>query len=364
MSTLEKIKKAQSIVGLLFATVLVIPFQVLILFTAIFASIDFQNNTANLAPNGIPFLVGYFVLTIVYCAGSSLVFHPKRIVSPINVQVGTAFVLSAILIINMLDTTKPTTTSQALTLIGNLSGILIVLALFLVAVGFVQFLIVRWVVGLNFDSIDRASFTVKMSPEDFLRTVGDILHDVWEFNRRKDNPKAKTNIIWVLKTRDPYGNSVVLTVGSVLGNNNKSVLVTVAYHASSLGVSKSKTASEMRNSIINDIKERLMDSKRLTLTPTDIDDHVSVKARNHALAITRSKIEITREFFQSISRYYLYALIATVIAFLAISIAFAIGLLDSGTYVGAVIVVAVALIFDLGASVRDELSRREIEEID
>jgi hypothetical protein len=221
------------------------------------------------------------------------------------------------------------------------------------------------VVGLNFENVDRASFLVEMSPKNFLKTTGDVLHDVWEFNRRKDSRKATKHIIWVLKTHDTYRNSVVLTVGSVLENENKSIIGAVAYHVGPYGISVSKTASEMRKSIIRDINGLLAENSKPSLVPTDgVDDTISRKAYTHALSVTRSKTEIASEFFRNIDWYYRFAIIFTGIAFSAVTYAYTQNFLDLNAYVGAVVVVVIAFVFEFGISLREEWERREIEEID
>lgn len=329
-------------------------------------SYNMQTATLDLSSsNNILYFAGYVILTIVYCIILSLAFHPKRIVSPINVQVGTATVLSAFLIYSQTANMRITSTIQALELFESLALATIILTFFLVAVGVFQFLVVKWVVALNFDSVDRMSFLVDGKTEEIMKILGDEFVDVWEFSRRKDNPRAKKPI-WVLKCRDPYGNSIILTLGSYSGDEKKCVLATVAYHKGLYSISESKTSSGMRVSIINDVRERLRQSDlKLSLAQMDgVDDPVSSKAYSHALASTLPKTEITKEFFRNIPRYYLYGIIATSIALLSMSAAFALHLLDSGTYVGGVIVLVVALLAELGVSLREELSRQEIEELD
>ncbi len=369
MSVWEKIQRAQSTLALFFATILIIPFQVLLFGFVLIGSYDMQTGMLDLSislSNNIPYFAIYVVLTILYCIILSLVFHPKRIVSPINIQIGTASVLSSFLIYSQIANMRITSMVQALGILGSLALTIIFLTFFLITIGIFQFLVVKLVVALNFESVDRVSFLIDGKPEKILGVLGDEFVDVWEFSRRKDNPKAKKNPIWVLKCRDPYGNSVILTLGSYLGDNKKCVLATVSYHKSLYSISRSKTSSGMRASIINDIKERLAQSNlKSSLTQMEgVDDPISFKAYSHALASTLPKTEITKEFFRNIPRYYLYGIIVTLIALVSMSVAFIAGLLDNSTYVGGVIVLIVALLAELGVSLREELSRQEIEELD
>jgi hypothetical protein len=350
MSTLEGMQKEQSTVNLFFATVLLIPFQLLVLFSMENAYLT--SDTMLLWQ-----LLGYFVMTIIYCIVTSLLFHPKRIISPINIQVGTATTFSIFKIYNTVQTT------QFMSTIGNLAGSLLFLTIFLIIIGWVQLPIVKWVIGLNFDSIDRTSFQIDGNLRDIMRILGDEFCNVWKFSRRRDNPKAKKPI-WVMKRFSLNRDFVVLAIGQS-NNKNKCILATVAFHADQYGISKTKNASEIRNSIINDIEVRLM-SSNLELNPTPLDktdDAISTIAYEHAIAGTHSKIEITKGFFRNIPRFYRYAICITFIAFVGITIVFGMKLLDLSAYIGVAVVLVIALIIELGVPLREELSR-QIEELD
>lgn len=279
---------------------------------------------------------------------------------------GVSVVISLFLIYWELANANASTTSEALALVWALAVVMLFSTFFLVMVGYLQYFIVWWVVALNFDSVDRVSFLINAKTEEVMTTLSDEFLDVWEFSRRKDNPKAKKNAVWVLKCRDTYGNRVILTIGSHSVDKNKCILATVAFHRTLYSIESSKSASGMRTSIINDVKERLLKSNpQLNLTQLDaVDDLVSSKAYSHALALTCPKTEITKEFLRNIPRYYLYGIIITLLALVFMIAAFALRFLDISTFVGAVIVLVVALLAELGVSLREELSRQEVEELD
>jgi hypothetical protein len=364
MSLIKKLRKESAPVRLFFATLPIIPIQAWLLISTITeASISrLQDTPQFFFPDTLTTGFAYFVLPIIYCIIVSLLFHPKRIVSPLWVQIGTQVIFSAIVITNVMPTADFTVPETY----GNLVGSLLLTALLAIMIGFIQEIIVKKVVALNFEDCDRVSFTVDMNPKDFLKTVGDDLRDVWEFNRKKDNPKAKPeNIIWVLRTNDSYSNYVIITVGSVRGNENKSIIATVAYHASAYGISKSENASKMRNSIIRDINGLLAENNKPTLSPTEeMDDAISVKAYNHTLAVTRPKTAIVADFFKRIRRYYLFAMIFTIVTFIATTIAWMAKVIGNSDYINSIILIGVALVVELGASLAEEWYRREEEEID
>jgi hypothetical protein len=364
--SLERIKKSQSTLSIFFATILVIPFQVLILGYALIQSLDVVTAQVSFGVDVYAYFAGYIALTVIYCIILSLSFNPKRIVSPINVQIGSSVVLSILLIAYEIRNSVANTLAEALNLLTALGIVISFLVFFLVALGFFQFFFVRWVVALNFESVDRLSYSINAKTEEVMSIMDDEFIDVWGFSRRKDNPKVKKNPIWILKCRDPYGNRVVLSVGSNSANDATSLLGTVAYQTTLYTVQSSKSALGMRTSIINDIKERLRKANaQFALTElATIDDTVSFKAYSHALASTCPKTEVTKEFFKKIPRYYLYGIIITVLAITFITGAFILGRLDVNTYIGAIIVPVIALIAELGVSLREELKSEEIEELD
>jgi hypothetical protein len=359
MQPLEKRETVQSTVGLFFATILAIPFQLLFLFLAILGLANFQATTTTLSPNGIPFLIGYFVLTIVYCAITSFLFHPKRIVSPINVQIGTAFILSLMMIWHMLET--PTTTP--ILDIMTMAIALLVFSAILIAVGFIQFLIVRWVVGLNFEGLDRVTYAINT---DF-KTVANKVIDIDFLRRYGFNRKHDVGKILVYKLRWASGESIIFTLGVDSKNNSNTILATVAYQQTLDWVCEFKQASSLRDDLITVLTKRLTEiNPSYTVTRVGLDDPISGRAYFHARNPTRSKVEITREFFKEIPRYYTYAIAITLLALIGLSVAFGLhlGNLDLNTYLGVATVIFIAFLTELGLSLREELSRKKIEDIE
>ena len=363
MSVLEKCRKEQSTVALFFATILLIPFQFMLFATALTETAISTVLTERqvVFPDTIPLIITYLLLPIVYCIVVSQLFHPKRLVSPINIQIGTITVFSIVIIYLALN--NPLLISPQG--FENLFTSVFFLDVFMGMIGFIQFIIVRWVIGLNFDSIERVSYSVNGSVRDILAILGNDFLIAHDFSRKKDKQNVE-NPIWVLKCRDPYGNSVILTIGKHNSDNDKTIIASTSYRTSLYGISKSQAATAMRTSIINDAEMRLNRSKlKLTLTPIEnVDDRVSTNAYVHSLAATRSKTEITVEFLRNIPRYYLYAIIITIIAFVGVTIAFASNLMDSNGFVGALVVIVVALIIEIGVPLRDEIVHQKIEEID
>jgi hypothetical protein len=363
VSALEREGKDYSSVGLFFATIVLVPFQVLLFATVIVENLfPLQSSVMILFPDNRLILAAYILMPIIYCTIASLLFHPKRIVSPLNVQIGTIVVFMSIMIYNALSAVPM---PNASTFIGNLIGSLLFVSVISIAVGLIQLKFVRWVIGLNLDSMDRATFLINGKPKDMLKILGDDFLSGSGLSRRKDDPKAQKPI-WILKWSDTYGNLVIFAISSQTDHDDKSILATIAFKTGQYGVSKSKRASDRRDSIINDIAARLMKSDpTLSITPVDrLDDPVSLVAQDHALVPTLSKIEITEKFFRRIPRYHLYIIAILLVALATIAVAYAMNLLDLGAFVGIVIVIVLGLLLDLGSSIREELSRKTIEELD
>jgi hypothetical protein len=366
-SLLERIRKSQTTISMFFATILIIPFQVLILGYAVIQSIDIETAKIVFPQSVYLYLIGYSVLTVIYCIVVSLLFNPKRLVSPINVQIGSAITISILIIAYELRFIESYSAAQAFAQFFAIAFIVGMSVFFLVALGYFQYFVVRWVVALNFDSVDRLSFSINAKTEEVMSALGDEFVDVWEFSRKRDNPKIKTkkSIIWILRCRDTYGNRVILTVGSDSSDDNKSILGTVAFHTTLYSIETSKSAIAMRTSILNDVRERLRKSNsEITLKQLDsTDDHVSFKAYSHALSITCPKTEVTKELLRRIPRYYVYGIAITCISLVLITGTYAFRILDLSTYVGAALVLVIALIAEFGVPLHEEL-KQEVEELD
>jgi hypothetical protein len=121
----------------------------------------------------------------------------------------------------------------------------------------------------------------------------------------------------------------------------------------------------MRNSIVRDINGLLRENNKSNLVPSkDVDDTISVKAYNHTLAVTRAKTAILADFFNRIRRYYLFAMIFTVVIFGAMTLGYMTKVITLNDYINSSIIVGIALVFELGASLAEEWRSREEEESD
>ena len=361
MVTLEKLKKEYNTISMFFATILIIPFQTLLFIPVSMDSLSaLENSEMSLFPESQFVMVIYVLLPIFYCIIVSLFFHPKRLISPINVQIGTVIVYSTIVIYH-----SSTLVDLTFTTYLNLFGSIFILASIAIMIGIFQFIIVRWVVGLNLDSVDRSSYIINGKLKDIMKALDGDFISVWGLSRRKENPKAKKPI-WILKRKDIFNNHIIIAIGSHPENEEKCILATTSFHLSNLGISKTEKSSARRDSILNDIECRLKKTGlQLSIIPiTEINDTISYRAYAHAIKVTNSKIDIVKGFFKNLPKYYKWAIIITILIFVIITVGCYLEYIDFNTYVGVVIVIIITLFIEVGSLVREELLRKNIEELD
>ncbi len=359
MRLIEKLKKGSTI-ELFFVTILIIPFQTALLFPF---TIDFlsvlQEKPMTLFHNNPMLLIGFILLPIIYCIITSLLFQPKRLVSPLNIQIGTFVIFTFMFIYRYLDVPSTSLVLSFEDLFLNLT----VIAIVIFEIGMVQFFIVWWVIGLNYDSSDRLSFIINSPPKEITKILGKKFLKTNNFTQERKYEKTN-NPTLILKCRDTFRNSIIMAFGSLQGNEDKCILATVAYHKGTSWISKSEIATERRNSIINDVKARLQQSNpNITIYPLDkVDDIVSVTTFSYIESMTNSKIEILAGFFHRITLFFKIAIFITVVMFIVLTTACYMQYLDTNTYVGVITPIIIALIIEFGVPLREELSIKKTDD--
>ncbi len=358
MSFKEKLKKSQLTISIFFATIVIVPLQAWILLPVTIQSFTaLEKIPINYFPSSSITFPAYFLLTIIYCILASLFFRPKRIISPINIQAITVVVFSFLMIYNSFQISM---TSQVFV---NIFISLIFVAMTVILIGIVQLLIVRWVTGLNDDGTDKISYLVNEKLKDVLKNIGGKNYlSSRDFNILRDGGIIDNKIL-SLRCRDNVNNFVIVSFGSLLEDNNKTIIATVAYHSDLTWVSKSKKASIQRDSIINDIKERLeKNNNNIVFTKLEtIDDLISRNAYSFIELITYSKITIIRGFFRRISRIFKFIIGITLFMFVSLTIAWYNAFIDNNTYIGIVATTVIALIIEIGITLKDEVSGKKTD---
>lgn len=364
MSFLNKLRKAESPTGLAVATLCLVPFE---LFLFIPVSLDTLRKLLNMENPPVALFaytsqifIAYLALPIIYCTIVSLLFQPKRLVSPLNIQIITFATISIYLILS--ETTK-----TPLDLAFFLAALLFFcfFGALAISVGSFQYLAVRWVIGLDFeDNLDCITYSVnadyktmatKVLHEDFLKT--------WKFNRTRGIRK-----ILLYKLHRNSGETIVLALSPDPKDESKSILATVAYQQKFSAICGWKIASNLRNDLVKVLREDLFNINFVyDLTEIDWGGLASHSAYNHAKEPACSKVGITKDFFKEvweISHYYVYAMAITVFALIGTTLGFVFRLIDPNTYLSMLAAVFLALVAELGISLREELNRKRIEEIE
>lgn len=366
MLILEKIRNAQTTTDLFFVTILPVSFHVLLLFSAVYtaavAAENAQSFILKVVLVSIPLFIGYVLLTIIYCTTFSILFRPKRIVSPVNVQIGTGIAVSFIVFYGMVAAMKATTMYQTLIFLGNLTLAMFFLTLFLVVIGAFQLIFVRWLVGLNLVGMDRKSYSIDGDVEAVDKAIREFLA-FRGYVRRSDIEKE------ILYRRpSSLSEQVILTLGQDPKNKHNSILATVAFHKGTYGIETSKFSSDFRNSTIYEMTTRLLYNERSfeinEIKDDDFGDPMSAWAYGLAYAPTLSRIpriETLGTLIERIPSFYRALIAVTIVILIGINVAFWTNFsnFDFNTYISITVGLVVALFVEAGIPLREEVFRKK-----
>ena len=217
MKILEKLEKESSTIGLVILTFLLISIQIIFFIPNLIQPIVFEENNAKIFLPTTPILIIiYFILPIIYCTIISILFKPKRILSPIYVQIGT---IAFLLFLIIFKVTISTNIQYPENLLSILISTIFLNMFFAVYIGFFQLLVIKWVVGLNFDSVDQKTYKIEgVSLDKLIEFLEKKFFNIWSFNKnkkdkiyiftRKDN-RRKTSIIISIGSQDDDKNKLI-----------------------------------------------------------------------------------------------------------------------------------------------------------
>lgn len=372
MSFLKSLRKPESTVALFFWTILWVPFQA-VLFIPISLEamfIPFNQQTLPSASNLFSFnpqvFVGYILAPIVYCSIVSLIFKPKRIVSPLHIQIG-AFVLVAS------DFVFGYYVNAPFTFVSLLSALifLVIYALIAVPIGFIQKIIVRLVIGLDYDeeNIQQVTYSCNANFET-LKTIFDpSFINAWKFKIVR-NEDTLVIIKMVLKSRLTSSTNIVLAMAPDRKNSEQSVLSIVAYRQTLNYVIGSKEDLKLIEGFYKNIRQSLFDINVVYDLTEDktVGTTESELAKLYAKQPTKSVFGLVKDPLVDVwrtSRYHAYA-IAVLIAIMAgVTLAFELKLggVDANTYLNILVLVVLVFVAELGISLRGELDQRKVRDV-
>lgn len=300
----------------------------------------------------------YLSIGFLFAIPASLAFRPKRLINPFLIQLltfvfGETVALSGLAsyhnVFYIVQNGQSTVQESALQFAVGYS----VLYLFLImVVGFVQFFVVRWVVGLNGteDDLQRRTFIFPVDyrhlaglvSERVFRSVGDL------FLRER----SRGHYIILANNPNGTGDKIVLGVSADPRDPQKSLLATVAYSVYGSSVRKTEDSSAYLEANLLYLDKQ----SGLEREETSTDNEISDRTMAFALRRTRPSLGIVRD----IPRYHTFALGFTFLLAIAMSLAyFVFKAIDITPYVDSLVLIAVAVVIEFGPLVRESLAHKE-----
>jgi hypothetical protein len=301
----------------------------------------------------------YLSIGLLFAIPASLAFRPKRMISPFWIQLLTWTLGEVVAYSNL--AAYPNVFYQFLngqtvvkqTALQFALGYSVLYLLLLMVVGFVQFFIVRWIVGLNGteNDIERRTFILSVEYKQLVRLVADrIFRSVSRVFLRE---RSRGHFVIFANNQNGAGDKIVLGVSpDPKGDPTKSLLATVAFSAGNTSISKTDEASALLESSLLYLEQKSGLKREQTSTDNDISD------RTMAFALRRTKPSLG--IVNDIPRYHLFALSFTFLLALAMSAAyFVFHAIDSTAYTDSLVLIAVAVVIEFGPLIRESLSHKE-----
>jgi hypothetical protein len=237
-------------------------------------------------PQSVSLLVTcYFFIGIVYSTSASLSFYPKRIVSPLYIQITTAAFVP--IIIWFLLSTVITPFDFVTGSLVAFSLFLFTLVIFFVA-GIGQTIVVRYLVGLNGTKQDVNSFGLIISAklEDVLKVLrSDDVIEVLNFYPRDGRRTGEHSYIF----RTPLGarQQIFIAIIEDTKDKEKTQLATISYVQRYYRTMKTgQLLEEQRRNTI----ESALKKAGITFSDDNTDSPAKLMAYTNGLSITESRL--------------------------------------------------------------------------
>jgi hypothetical protein len=230
-------------------------------------------------------VISYFIMGIIYATCFSLMaFQPKRIISPLYVQIITsAFVPILIVALQLLQPITDWVTVSSLAF-----GYFLISFVMFFAAGIGQTIVVRYLVGLNGTKEDTNSIRLLINGklEDVLKVLRrNDLQEALLLDRKEERKVREHSHIF--RTSRAANKQLFIAVIADSDDNNKTHLATVSYSQRFYGILKSGDfLEEERKHIIKFAlkKSGMMSSKDVADSPAQL------LAYYYGLAVTESKL--------------------------------------------------------------------------
>jgi len=305
----------------------------------------------------IYFIVGmYLVVALGYSIPVSLLQKPKRIISPLNIQLGTVGVFGLVMLTRFLIPF----TNYGFTMMTYIQFALswgffylIFFTLFGI-VGFYQTLFVRWWIGVNLVSLSRQTFRINAN---FAKVRKQLLTenfvDFFHFRIREDSEN-----LLILKRAGRL--NVVLALTPEL-RKERSILAVIAYELSLYAMESTPPSLELRDNVVFNLRGRMQGSAFTTHT-----NETMVMSLAYAVAMepAKSKFERVRGLWENIPRYFQYAIattLSTLVVLVPLVYYFQSQLkvtFEFGFFFELEVLISLALMAEIGLGAREELTLR------
>lgn len=372
MSFLKDLRKAESSTGLFVATILLVPVQTtLFIPLALDASLKIINSGEySWVFSYNPFVFGLYVsIPIIYCGIVAHFFHPKRMVSPFNIQIIALVLFYAIEQYHAYSTMPLNPLNILLSLI-----IFVIYASVAITIGLIQYIIVRLVIGLDFDSTNIKQVTYSINA-DFKTVKEQVINSDfllgWHFRRlNKSDRLIVYEAAWKNRLMDSTHLILAFVPHEYVENSVKkkeTYLSLLVYRQTFNEITGAYDAAVKIDSFYRLLRGKLFDvNVRYDLTIVKNEStELQLLPMTFAGRAARSVPTIAKGSFKEIwrrSRYHVAVsiiLIALVIS-LTVALWFKIGGIDSNAYWNAIIVIALVFATDVGLALRGETSGNNI----
>lgn len=297
----------------------------------------------------------YVLITVVYCIGASLAFSPKRIVNPLWVQLLT-LVFSILIVSEGVASSSSFALNQYLsfyhlTVSSVIGGLGLIYGMFMVVIGLMQWVVVRSLVGLNGGEagLDKMTYSFDLDFKSIAKSVKNKdFQSVGSLVVRQET----TELLLLSNYAGGSGDKLVLCLSPHPDDSGKTLLATVAYHASGFSLGKSDSASAWMKSV------RLYLEDAIGHKGTEVSGESAPLALAVSFALRRTRASVAS--VRDIPRYYLFAIGLTLLLALAFSLSyFWYGVITETEYTDALALILVALLVELGPAVAESLRKKK-----
>lgn len=312
------------------------------------------NGAPTISFGSLPFVIGFVTIIVPYCISASMAFSPKRLINPMWVHLLT-FVFSTLIISEAISASNSSALNQYLSsyhitpaiLIGSFS-ILYFMVFFVI--GLIQWLFVRLLVGLNGTETDLDIKTFSLDVD--FKTVSKALkqsdlQSVGNLGRRQET----ADLLLLSNLPRGVGDKLVLCAYSDPDDSTKTLVSTAAFTANNFSIRQTISASAWMKSV------RLYLEDALGKKGTESSKESAGRSLAVSFALRRTVASIGG--IRDVPKYYLFAIGVTI----AMGIVFTAGffifqIIPEPEYLGALVLIFVALVIELGPAIAESVYRR------